>query len=214
METKIKDRISSLSDDEKNRLSGIRCGSYRIAKEDIIRTTNIDFSAFLSSRHSIRDFKEGLISEENIIKAIEMANKCPSACNRQPIKVYCTNTIDKSKEVDKLITGTNGFQGIIQNFMIITVDRAYFSGAEYNQWYINGGIFVSSLIMALHSLNIGSCVMQWRQFYKNERKLKSLLGIKKQDAIITIVGIGYYPDSVKVISAQRRDVEDMISFIK
>lgn len=167
----------------------------------------------MSSRHSIRDFKDQLVDKKLIEKAVEMANHAPSACNRQPIRVYCTGSMEEAAHVDSLITGTTGFKDTIRNFAVVTSDRAYFAGIEEFQWYVNGGIYLSFLVMAFHSLGIGSIVMQWFAFYKWQNELKEYMGIGKTEAIVAVVGFGYPSDDVKCICAQRRKAEDTLQFV-
>ena len=64
--------------------------------------------------------------------------------------------------------------------------------------------------MALHSMGIGTCIMQWRAFYKTEKVLKKICGIEKDEAIIAIIGLGYYEKDTKVISAQRMSVDETL----
>ena len=54
--------------------------------------------------------------------------------------------------------------------------------------------------------------MQWFAFYKTEAELKRLMGITNNEAIIAIIGLGYYPDKVKCIKAQRKEVDQMLHF--
>lgn len=210
--------IETLFDDFKNnnkvRLnfnnSEVECGVEFYDAEYFNQAKEFDFSSFTATRHSIRDFKEEIVSVEEIKQAIQIANHSPSACNRQPIKVYCTNSEDKANIVDELITGTSGFKNSIQNFAIVTSDRSYFAGREIYQWYVNGGIYLSFLILAFHSLGIGSVIMQWYPFYKTEKKLKKVMGINKSEAIVGIIGFGYYPEKIKCIKAQRKSVDETL----
>lgn len=211
----ISGRLDKLRNDHVDQMTAsIKCGCVYLSKSELLEECNVDFDKFISCRHSIRNYDEQIVDKEIVLSAVKMANKAPSACNRQPIKVYCTQTNDQAKLVDELITGTTGFKDDIHNFLVVTSDRAAFSGKEQFQWYVNGGIYLSYLTLALHSLGIGSCIMQWFPFYKTEKKLKQLLKINKSEAIVAIVGFGYYIDNNKCICSQRRTVEDTISFIE
>ena len=189
------------------------CGFKYYKSEYLKQSEDFCFEDFVSLRHSIRDFEEEIVSEEKIRKAIELANHAPSACNRQPVKVYCTNSLEVAHKVDDLITGTSGFKKNIHNFALITCDRSYFAGREIYQWYVNGGIFLSFFILALHSLGIGSVVMQWFAFHTTEKELKQLMGIENSEAIVAVVGFGYYPDEVKCIEAQRKNWDEIVRFV-
>lgn len=191
----------------------LEAGSHIVTKEEMLKGKEFDFDDFVSTRHSIRMYDKKPLSYAEIRKAVELANKAPSACNRQPSYVYFSNQKFTVEKIDELITGSNGFKGETPNYIVITTDRACFMKEEQFQWYINGGIYLSYLVMALHSLGIGACIMQWKAFHKNENELKKLLGISKSEAIIAIVGCGYYQENTKCIYAQRKNAEDTLRIV-
>lgn len=191
----------------------LKGGSHVVPYEELMNGKEFELKKFLDSRHSMRMYKKKPLEQSEIIKAIDIANMSPSACNRQPNKVYFTSNLVVVDEVDKLITGSSGFKGETPNYIIVTTDRACFMKEEQFQWYINGGIYLSFLSLALHSLGIGSCIMQWKAFYKTEKELKKLMGISSHEAIIAVVGCGYYDNDTKCIYAQRKAVEDTLRII-
>ena len=117
---------------------------------------------------------------------------------------------DKNKIISKIIPGNTGFENEIQNFLVVTSTKNYFSLHEYNQWYVNGGIFLGYLRLALHILNLGSCIFQWA-LYADEKQLRKLCSIPHNEAIIAIIGIGHYANESYCIKAQRKSTEEYIS---
>ena len=192
----------------------LEAGSKYYTKTDLLPDETLDLESFFSSRHSIRTYLQEPVKEEIIREAVKIANRAPSACNRQASYVYFSNSKETVERIDSLITGSSGFKGEVPNYIIVTTDRAYFSDVEQFQWYINGGLYLSYLSLALHSQGIGHCIMQWKAFYKTEDDLKALMGISKSEAIIAVVGCGYYPEEVRCIDAQRKGVEDTLRIIQ
>jgi hypothetical protein len=47
-----------------------------------------EFPEFFNSRHAIRQFSDESVTEDEIKKAVAVAMRAPSACNRQSCKVY------------------------------------------------------------------------------------------------------------------------------
>ena len=94
-------------------------------------------------------------------------------------------------------------------FCLITVDKALFGESEINQWFINGGIFTSFFILALHHLGIGSVILEFNLFRDTEPRLRDILEVNKTDEIIALVGFGKYPKKAKYICAQRRTNEEI-----
>ena len=165
--------------------------------------TNIDFPSFVKSRHSMRTYSDEPVTNEEILQAIEIAKTAPSACNRQPWHVYYSFDESKIDAIRKALPS----QAFLHNtpyFCLITVDRSLFGGTEINQWFVNGGIFTSFFILALHHLGIGSVVLEFNMFRDTEAGLRHALGIKGTDEIIAVVGFGKYPEEAKCICAQRR----------
>lgn len=199
-----------LNTDELTLLNEYSGGFDLLKKDDLIKAKDFKFKEFISLRHSIRKYKSEIIDDETMREVIEIANLAPSACNRQPIKVYYAGSREAVKETDRLITGNYSFKGIIPNYAVITSDRAYFLDDEQFQWYVNGGIYLSYFTLALHSLGIGSLIMQWFPFYKTENELKKYYNISKSEAIVAIIGYGYYSDEFKCICAQRKNIDETL----
>ncbi len=194
-------------------LSGNYCqaGVDSVAKEELLCADPIACTNLLKKTRSIRNFdKAKKVSEEEILSAISLSRTAPTACNRQPVKVYYSMDIEKNKTVSKIVPGNTGFDEEIPNFLIVTSAKNYFGLFEYNQWYVNGGIFLAYLRLALHTLNIGSCIFQWG-LRADEKGLRKLCNIPKSEAIVAIVGIGHYADQSLCIKAQRKSVEEYIS---
>ena len=209
---KISSLICGTTGDDSKTVGEIKCGYYNFDSDRLLINKELNVESFLKNRHSIRDYKNEMVSREVIEKVVSLANLSPSACNRQPCKVYCTSTEEETKYIDSLITGTNGFKGSIPNFAIITADRNLFSGLEQFQWYINGGIYTAYFVLALHSMGLGSIIMQWFAFYKTEKKIKKYFDICKNEAIVAIVGFGECAQQVKCLEAQRKDVSESLVY--
>ena len=139
-----------------------------------------------------------------------MSKLATSPCNRQPVKLYYSMDHDKNKIISKIIPGNIGFENEIRNFLIVTSSKNYFSLQEYNQWYVNGGIFLGYLRLALHILNLGSCIFQWA-LYADEKQLRAICTIPQSEVIIAIIGIGHYANESYCIKAQRKSTEEYIS---
>ena len=198
----------------------IDCDNYCKAGYDIydykkLNASNFtNFSELLSSRHSIRHFSREEITEDELKTVIALANKAPSACNRQPVRIYYTKEQTTALKFEQLVDGSHGFQGEIPYYLLITVDRAYFANDEFLQWYTNGGIYLGILALSLHSQGIGSVILQWKYAQKCENQVKVMFGIKKSEAIVALVGCGKYPkDGTKCIVAQRKSPEDTLKGI-
>lgn len=172
---------------------------------------SIDFQSalhFMESRHSIRSFEKRPVSEVEMEKVLETASFAPSACNRQPIKVFWTNNSNSVLQISKCVPGNKGFEDDIPNWAIVAVDRTMFGEQEVLQWYVNGGIYVSHLVLAFHAYKLGSCIFQIPIGTDCAKDIQKVEDIPNQYAIVCAVGYGYPQHMVKCLAAARKPVSD------
>lgn len=167
-----------------------------------------DVRQFFCSRHSVRAFENEPISEETMDSILSIASTAPSACNRQPIRVYWTSDKDKVAAIDALIPGNKGFEGQIPNWAIITADRGMFGSTECLQWYVNGGIYASHFVLACHANHIGSCIFQLPIAHESIDQIRQVAHIPNNYAIICAVGFGKPKKQGKRLMVSRKPVED------
>ena len=161
-----------------------------------------------SSRHSIRDFSGEEVKTSVIKKAVEFAQKAPSACNRQAVRCYI---IDKSKfnELGDWLKnigffGDYGFDKII----LVTGKITGYNQNEGLQHLVSPGIFVGYLVLALEALNIGACVMQ--RSIDNDAKwvaAREKMHIMEDEQSFCLIGVGQKKETYKVPASKRLPVE-------
>lgn len=165
------------------------------------------FENFMKERHSIREFKDEKVSENIIREIIKTAQLCPSTCNRQSAIVYYTNDFNKSNELKKL--NLQPCSSAISNYMVVCVNIGDFSPSEAFQSYIDGGIFLQSLVMSIHGAGLGSCLFQTSKGSTRYENYKKILGIKPFEEIICVIGYGHLRDTVRFIGTHRKDIDDV-----
>lgn len=156
---------------------------------------NFNFSNFFLSRKSCRNFLKKKVSLSIINKTVNYAKNSPSVCNRQTWNLYiCQNKkiIDK---ILKLQNGNQGFSETIYNLGIVTVDlKAFTSGNEIYQAWIEGGIFSSTLVYSFHSMGVATCCLNWSQSAFNDIRLRNLININSSENVIMFIAFGYSGD--------------------
>lgn len=183
-----------------------------IIRTDLLTEKNIDFPAFLSSRHDIRKTTNEPIKESVIKRAIEIASLAPSACNRQPWKIFYSMKRENNAKLGEIVSGNKAFAGDMRYYCAIVLDHRFFANRpdEFRQVYLNAGIFLSYFVLALHSLDIGSCIMQFTGLVDDaDRRSRELLGLKDSEQVMAVVGFGKYPDKIKYSKAGRRSVDEI-----
>lgn len=152
---------------------------------------------FFSTRHSCRDYEDKLVSKDDINAAIELALKCPSACNRQVTNCY----VYQSKE--------------LQTIILTTSIRAYDEG-EFNDWFVSPSIFAGYLSLSLHLYGIGSCIYR-KQLYGHHRyneDMRKKCNIPSDEMIVLELRFGCYKESFKVASSIRHKADDITKFVE
>ena len=182
--------------------------------EDILKiTSRYNFEEFTNSRHSIRSFSNDKLDIELIKKAVKIAIKTPSVCNRQPWRVYYI----KGEKVQKLLkyqNGNNGFHNEIKNLVIIVGKLSYMQQpSERHQIFIDGGMFSMSLIYAFHSQNIASCALNWCVNPKTDKLLRTTISIEKDEEPIMYIAIGMMNKETLVTKSPRLEPENILNII-
>lgn len=166
---------------------------------------------FFLTRYSIRDFSSRLVSLEVLKKSIALALKSPSSCNRQPWKVYYTYEREKIDNILKVQTGNKGFGHEVGCLLVIASDMtAYTTSRERNQHWIDGGIFSMGLVLALHSLGVGTCCLNWSKNFMDDRKIHRILNSPSSEKTIMMLAVGYPNEKIKVCQSTRKEVDDIL----
>ena len=166
------------------------------------------------NRHSSRAFLDKEIDRSELIKAIQLANRYPSACNRQAVRVYVVNH-ERKDCLNHWFCGKQGFWDDVKEFIMVCGKVSAYVPDEYQQYEVSAGIYIGYLTLALQLYGIGSCVIQREVIStKDWLTFASSLGIPEDDQLIFLLGCGYQDESVSVPLSYRFSVDEMTKFIK
>ncbi len=205
----IKDQFSKLLSNFPKSVSAYG-GVINLKREEICDGAAVEtLERIMKTRHSIRDFSEEDIPNAVIYRAISMAQFAPSACNRQPTRIYIVE--GREKEIlYQYLQGIGGFYDKVCKYLIITSDICAYSKDEINQWIVNAGIFSGYLVLSLHSLGVASCIIQ-RDLLRSKRikQISTSMNIPENEQIIMMIGIGGYKNEF-VVPVSHRFSYDML----
>lgn len=172
-------------------------------KQDYFKDTDKDFKTFSLSRHSVRNFS-GHVPIENVIKAIDLAHYCPSACNRQPVRVHVVDNKELLIKCLSLQNGNRGFGNLADKLLILTGDLStVLGGQEFFDLGNNVGIFTMNLCYSLHYYHIAQCVLNWYAMPKEDKELRKLLNIPDEETVFSFIVCGDAPKQFKVVKSPR-----------
>jgi len=173
---------------------------------------NLPLAQVAARRRSLRRFEPRVVERDLISEAAEILRRAPTACNRQPLRLYCSSSLSQAAQWNALLRGSRGFDAPPPNLAILSCDRAAFRGDEAFQCYVNGGLGLGFLCLGLESLGLGCCILQQLPFAAGEKELKALLGAGKSEALIAAVAFGYGEAGAPCTCSQRRPLEEILHF--
>jgi nitroreductase len=189
-------------------------GTLDTTRAAIHAAARIDLDAFFAQRYSVRQFSSEPVDPALIERAVWMAKKTPSVCNRESGSVFVASDPARKKALLALQNGNSGFGDSADRIMVITSRLdSFLSVGERNQCWIDGGLFAMSLIYALHSLGLGSCCLNWSVEPAQDRALKQAAGIPEDHAVIMLLAVGNLPEQLRVAQSPRRPLSDVLHFI-
>lgn len=170
---------------------------------------------FFMSRHSVRDFQSRPVSREAITRALKLAMKSPSVCSRQAWHVYHIERPDLINKALSFQNGNRGFGHQIPCLLILTADLSAFdTAAERYQHWIDGGMFSMTLVLALHSLGLASCCLNWSKGPLDDIRLRKALKIGSSHTVLMMLAVGYANHSIKVCCSARRPPEEVYTILE
>lgn len=164
-----------------------------------------DYHSLLYSRHSIRYFKEELPSKEILEKALTLASRTPSACNRQAWHTHIYFGED-SHELLRMQDGCKGFCDDIHCSIVVTADMKGFLGHEPFQCFVDGGLYAQNLINALHYEGLGAIPLSCGFMSDKLLAMQKHFDIPENEVMVVIIGTGVMQDEMKIALSTRRPV--------
>lgn len=169
------------------------------------------FERLFKDRHSIREFDHKPVDSQILKRAIELAMRCPSACNRQCYRLY---VIDHKlfSMLGDWVEGTGGFDKELDKLLIITGQLSVYRLSEQFQHVVSSSIFVAYLSMSLQANGIGACVIQ-RNIFPNKKweKIKQNFNISGDELPVCCIGIGNLKEETKVPISNRLAYDEIVT---
>lgn len=184
-----------------------------MTKKNYFKSNQSSFEDFSNSRKSLRNFS-GIVDLAIIKKAVSLAQNAPSACNRQPSRVYVVQEKDRIEKALKVQTGNRGFGHLANKLIILTAETGGYLGLnERNDVFVNGGIYAMNLLYALHYYQIGACPLNWCAMPEQDLELRKICNILPSEAVIMLIACGGVPEEFKLVTSHRNDSSNILKVI-
>jgi nitroreductase len=195
------------------RVEGREVGTVRINITEVREALPRNAEKFFNLRRSVRQFAAEPVTHEEIERAVRMAQRAPSVCNRQGAKVYAyTETAERSL-VLSFQDGNEGFGNEASVVFVVTSDMSiFYKNGERNQAFVDGGLFAMALVFALHALGLGSCMLNWSKSPRQDVSLRRALGIPESEVIVTLLVAGRLLPEFSVAASPRRSLGEVLKW--
>lgn len=186
-------------------------GVYNVEKEHLVAAGQENFETLATNRFAVRNFSGIPVLDEVLYRAIDIARKSPSACNRQSYRVHVFRG-GKKDELLKMQGGAKSFYDTADSVLLISTDANRYYTREYHLGYVDASLFAMTLMYALTYLGIASIPLTLGIKQSILDNMKKKFYIPKNEIPVILIAIGNYPDTFKVAMSHRNTVESFTTF--
>lgn len=173
------------------------------------------FHSLCLQRRSVRWFLPQSVDDELLNQAIMTASFAPSACNRQPFSFYVANDATLAAEVASFAGGTRGFADNIPCLLVVVGDlSAYPSERDRHVIYIDGALAAMQLMLALETLGLSSCPINWPDLDVPEQRMAKKLNLLPFQRPVMLLAVGYAKPDGMIPYSQKKTVDVLRKDIK
>lgn len=173
-----------------------------------------DYEAFFElcrRRRSVRWYDGRAVPRDLLEQAVEAAAQAPSACNRQPFRF---SIFDHPADAAKVGAITNGTAGFSQNFPCLIVVVGDLSAYPYERdrhlIYVDASLASMQLMLALETLGLSSCPINWPDIEVMERGMAEVLDLSYHERPIMLISVGYPDPTGNIPFSQKKSSDSMI----
>ena len=182
-----------------------------VTSAEVERWAEVDLDDFFLERYSIRFFDDRVVDPSLLEKAVLLASKTPSVCNRQGWVVFNVDGDEKIQRALDYQTGSSEFRGRVRNMVLVCCDFRQFHGVrERNQGWVDGGLFAMSLMYAFRRIGLGSVPLNCNLPILQEMQLKKALKIPGHYGLIMFIAYGGALPQNLVPVSPRKPVKDIL----
>ena len=159
-------------------------------------------------RRSVRWFLDKKVPRSLVDKAIEASAMSPSACNRQPFEFRVFDEPELVQKIGNFPMGTTGFSDNFQTLIVVVGKlEAYFSERDRHLIYIDGSLASMTLMLALETLGLSSCPINWPDIESREKMMQKELKLSSYERPIMLIAVGYPDPKGKVPFSAKKNLD-------
>lgn len=172
-----------------------------------------DFLQLTRQRRSVRYYEDRAVPRNLVEDAVGAALQSPSACNRQPFVYRIVDDPARILEAARLPNGSEVFAQNIKMMVFLIGDLSnYFDERDKHLIYIDGALSAQSFILALETLGLSSCIINWSDIPSNNSRLKAFLKLNDWERCVLSISIGYADPKSGIPSSVKKDIRTVVKY--
>jgi nitroreductase len=195
---------------------GERAHRFPISRAEFPRS-DVSFESLRTlcrQRRSVRWFEERAVPRQMIDAALECAGLSPSACNRQPYRLVI---IESREMIDRVGRIPGGVKGYVENIPVLIVVVGDLSAYQYpkdrHAIYIDASLAMMSFMLALETVGLSSCSINWPDLWRCESKLRKQIRLESHERPVMFLAVGYAASGDLIPYSQKKSMEVLREYI-
>lgn len=184
---------------------------YRYADISKAEVSFTQLARLFKQRRSVRWFLPEAVPKELIFQAVEAASQAPSACNRQPFRFDLLLQPAAAQKVAALAMGTVGFAENIPCLLVVVGDLScYPAERDRHVIYIDASLATMQLMLALETLGLSSCPINWPDIESREVAMANALRLPAYERPVMLLAVGYADPEGGIAFSQKKPASLLI----
>jgi nitroreductase len=159
--------------------------------------STVSYGQFLDlcrQRRSVRWFEQRRVPADLVSKALDAAAQAPSACNRQPFLFRYYDDPADAQRIAAIAMGTTGYAQNVPAIVVLLGDLScYPEERDRHVVYIDASLAAMQFMLALETLGLASCPINWPDIEYRERAMAAALELPWHIRPVMLIALGY-PD--------------------
>jgi len=151
----------------------------------------------IKTRRSVRRYRKDPVPQEELDKILDTGRWAPSASNLQPWKFIVLSDFEVKERVAKLLAWGEFLAEASLGIAVVT------DPGVSNHPVEDGSIAAYGMLLAAHAIGLGAC---WLNPSAVEEEVKEILGIPKEQRLISVISIGYPAEAPSSIRKELKNI--------
>lgn len=150
-------------------------------------------------RRSVRYFHDRPVDSEELSKAFAIAGLAPSACNRQAFRFDVYLSKSDVLNISDLVSGATSFRHNIPCLIVVVAENRFsFQEKDRNIPFIDASLSTMLLCLALETIGLSSCIMNWPEDDELNVRARAELGHSDAEKIVFMIAVGHADRAIDV----------------